>query len=79
MILVFLPLLLRFHSGASMKLGGRDANLQLAAAGDYLVRVEQIGLHVASSKGGAQFYIACGQIEVTGSGSGSFSPTVKFP
>ena len=51
----------------------------LAAPGDYLVRVEHIGLHVAGTKGGAQFYISCGQLEVTGSGSGSLSPTVKFP
>ncbi|KAK8121629.1 fungal cellulose binding domain-containing protein [Apiospora sp. TS-2023a] len=43
------------------------------AAGDYLIRVEHIALHSASSAGGAQFYIACGQLTVTGSGTKSFS------
>ncbi|KAJ5012526.1 putative endo-beta-1,4-glucanase D [Colletotrichum sp. SAR 10_99] len=47
--------------------------------GEYLLRIEQIGLHSASAKGGAQFYISCAQIKVTGSGSGQFSPTVRFP
>ncbi|KAF5321742.1 hypothetical protein D9619_002240 [Psilocybe cf. subviscida] len=36
--------------------------------GDYLVRIEQIGLHVV---GAPQWYISCAQITVTGSGSGS--------
>ncbi|KIY65638.1 lytic polysaccharide monooxygenase [Cylindrobasidium torrendii FP15055 ss-10] len=35
-------------------------------SGDYLVRIEQIGLHVAGSP---QFYISCAQITVTGGGS----------
>lgn len=48
-------------------------------AGEYLLRAEGIGLHGAGEKGGAQFYIGCAQLEVTGSGSGSPAPTVKFP
>ncbi|KAL0261156.1 hypothetical protein SLS55_004852 [Diplodia seriata] len=48
-------------------------------AGEYLLRVEQVGLHGASEVGGAQFYISCAQIKVTGSGSGSPAPTVKIP
>jgi hypothetical protein len=48
-------------------------------AGDYLFRVEHIGLHVASAEGAAQFYLACGQITVTGSGGGNPSPLVSFP
>ncbi|GKT90413.1 LOW QUALITY PROTEIN: cellulose-growth-specific protein [Colletotrichum tofieldiae] len=47
--------------------------------GEYLLRIEQIGLHSASAKGGAQFYISCAQVRVTGSGGGQFSPTVRFP
>ncbi|QRV79179.1 glycoside hydrolase family 61 protein [Ceratobasidium sp. AG-Ba] len=39
--------------------------------GQYLLRIEHIGLHVASSVGGAQFYISCAQINVTGNGSGN--------
>jgi hypothetical protein len=48
-------------------------------SGDYLFRVEHIGLHVAQSVGGAQFYISCGQITVTGGGSGTPGPLVAFP
>lgn len=33
------------------------------------MRNEQIGLHVASTKGGAQFYLSCGQLQVTNSGT----------
>ncbi|KAF8310074.1 hypothetical protein DL93DRAFT_2099611 [Clavulina sp. PMI_390] len=48
-------------------------------SGNYLIRVEQIALHVASSYGGAQFYIGCAQVQVTGGGSGSPSPLVAIP
>ncbi|RFU26461.1 lytic polysaccharide monooxygenase, partial [Scytalidium lignicola] len=40
-------------------------------AGDYLLRAEVIALHVASSPGGAQFYMSCYQLTVTGGGSAS--------
>ncbi|TDZ22880.1 putative endo-beta-1,4-glucanase D [Colletotrichum orbiculare MAFF 240422] len=47
-------------------------------AGDYLLRAEAIALHTASQPGGAQFYMTCYQIRV--SGGGSASPAgVKFP
>jgi len=48
-------------------------------SGDYLVRVEHIGLHTASTAGAAQFYISCGQVTVTGGGSGTPGPLVAFP
>lgn len=48
-------------------------------SGDYLFRVEHIALHVAQSTGGAQFYLSCGQITVTGGGSGTPGPLVAFP
>ncbi|OLN96070.1 putative endo-beta-1,4-glucanase D 8 [Colletotrichum chlorophyti] len=47
--------------------------------GEYLLRAEHVGLHGAGSKGGAQFYISCAQISVTGAASGTPEPTVKFP
>ncbi|KAK7472012.1 hypothetical protein VKT23_000119 [Stygiomarasmius scandens] len=47
--------------------------------GQYLVRIEAIALHVASTFGGAQFYIACGQVEITGGGSGNPGPKVSIP
>ncbi|KAK3217569.1 hypothetical protein GRF29_1g3433800 [Pseudopithomyces chartarum] len=47
--------------------------------GEYLFRVEHIALHSAGSAGGAQFYISCAQVKVTGGGNGSPSPLVAFP
>ena len=46
--------------------------------GDYLLRAEAIALHSASGLNGAQFYITCYQITVTGGGSSSPSG-VSFP
>ncbi|KAF2709565.1 lytic polysaccharide monooxygenase [Pleomassaria siparia CBS 279.74] len=48
-------------------------------SGDYLLRVEHIALHQASNLNGAQLYISCAQVTVTGGGSGSPSPLVSFP
>lgn len=48
-------------------------------AGEYLVRAEGLALHGASTEGGAQWYIGCAQIKVTGSGSGTLSPSVQIP
>jgi cellulase len=49
-------------------------------AGDYLLRAEAIALHTAGSAGGAQFYVTCFQLTVTGgSASGSTPATVSFP
>ncbi|KAF3004261.1 hypothetical protein E8E13_008141 [Curvularia kusanoi] len=48
-------------------------------SGDYLLRVEHIALHSASQINGAQLYISCAQISVTGGGSGSPSPLVALP
>ncbi|KAK3899628.1 putative endo-beta-1,4-glucanase D [Staphylotrichum tortipilum] len=50
------------------------------ANGDYLLRVEHIALHSASSVGGAQLYIGCAQLTVTG-GSGTLNTgsLVSFP
>ncbi|KIM28933.1 glycoside hydrolase family 61 protein, partial [Serendipita vermifera MAFF 305830] len=48
-------------------------------SGEYLLRVEHIALHTASSVGGAQFYISCAQLKVTGGGSGNPGPLVAFP
>jgi hypothetical protein len=48
-------------------------------SGKYLVRVESIALHQAQSVGGAQMYLSCAQVEVTGGGSGKPGPLVAFP
>ncbi|KAI0059942.1 glycoside hydrolase family 61 protein A [Artomyces pyxidatus] len=47
--------------------------------GQYLVRMEAIALHVASSFGGAQFYLSCGQVSITNGGSGTPGPLVSIP
>ncbi|KIJ36537.1 lytic polysaccharide monooxygenase [Sphaerobolus stellatus SS14] len=56
-------------------------------SGPYLIRGEQIALHVASTFGGAQFailklpqfYIGCAQVNVTNGGSGTPGPLVSIP
>lgn len=47
--------------------------------GDYLLRAEHIALHTAQSPGGAQFYISCAQLTVTGGGSTDPPSKVSFP
>ncbi|THH20092.1 hypothetical protein EW146_g1207 [Bondarzewia mesenterica] len=47
-------------------------------SGQYLLRVEDIALQSATSYPGAQFYMSCAQIEITGGGSAS-PATVSFP
>lgn len=47
--------------------------------GEYLLRVEQIALHMASQPNGAQIYLACTQIKITGGGNGNPGPLVSFP
>ncbi|KAK7054394.1 hypothetical protein VNI00_003588 [Paramarasmius palmivorus] len=47
--------------------------------GQYLLRGEQIALHVAGNVGGAQLYIGCAQINVVGGGNGNPGPLVSFP
>lgn len=44
----------------------------------YLLRAELIALHAASSYPGAQLYMECAQIAVTGGGNGN-PATVSFP
>ncbi|KAF2125439.1 lytic polysaccharide monooxygenase [Dothidotthia symphoricarpi CBS 119687] len=48
------------------------------ANGQYLLRAELIALHAASSYPGAQLYMECAQINVTGGGSAA-PATVSFP
>ncbi|KUI69920.1 putative endo-beta-1,4-glucanase D [Cytospora mali] len=49
------------------------------ATGEYLMRAEHVALHAAEEFEGAQYYIGCAQLSVTGSGSGTPSPTSKIP
>ncbi|KAG8905009.1 hypothetical protein FRB99_000882 [Tulasnella sp. 403] len=46
--------------------------------GQYLLRAEVIALHVAGSVGGAQHYMSCYQLNITGNGSNT-PAGVKFP
>ncbi|KAF7433712.1 hypothetical protein PC9H_005675 [Pleurotus ostreatus] len=47
--------------------------------GQYLLRHELIALHAAGSYPGAQLYMECAQIQITGGGNTVPSPTVSFP
>lgn len=60
----------------------RTFNFKLPAAtppGEYLLRAEGLALHAAHKPDKYQFYIACAQINVTGTGEGVLSPSIKFP
>ncbi|KAK6495285.1 hypothetical protein TWF481_003312 [Arthrobotrys musiformis] len=48
------------------------------ASGEYLLRSEMLALHASQTLGGAQFYIGCIQLKITGPG-GNCSPTYKLP
>ncbi|KAF9046519.1 endoglucanase II [Panaeolus papilionaceus] len=52
---------------------------QCLAPGDYLLRVELIALHAAQTYPGAQFYMECAQIRISGNGNTTPSNTVSFP
>lgn len=75
-------------SGSSDNWGTKDLNTccgmmdvlipEDLAPGDYLLRAEAIALHTAGSEGGAQFYMTCYQLTVTGSGS-AVPDTVSIP
>ncbi|KAI0796822.1 glycoside hydrolase [Abortiporus biennis] len=47
-------------------------------AGQYLLRAEIIALHVAESYPGAQFYIGCTQVNISGGGSAN-PPKIALP
>ncbi|KAK4442824.1 putative endo-beta-1,4-glucanase D [Podospora aff. communis PSN243] len=48
--------------------------------GEYLLRVEHIALHSASAPGGAQLYLSCAQINISGGTGGIRTPgLVSFP
>lgn len=51
---------------------------QKTPPGEYLVRVEHIGLHEGHVNK-AQFYITCAQLKIEGGGGGNPSPLVKIP
>ncbi|OTB02943.1 glycoside hydrolase family 61 protein [Hypoxylon sp. CI-4A] len=62
--------------------GAKQVTTQIPScipAGDYLLRVEHIALHSAGSVGGAQTYISCAQLTVTGGGSKTPTGLVSFP
>ncbi|KAF8594601.1 hypothetical protein BDV93DRAFT_579349 [Ceratobasidium sp. AG-I] len=47
--------------------------------GEYLVRIEHIALHLALEYPGAEFYIACAQVNVANGGHGTPKPLIALP
>ncbi|RDI78172.1 hypothetical protein Vi05172_g11885 [Venturia inaequalis] len=47
--------------------------------GNYLIRAEAIALHAAGRKDGAQFYMSCYQVNVSGKGTEVLPKGVSFP
>jgi len=62
--------------------GKQTVNFQIPKCienGEYFLRVEHTGLHSAGSVGGAQLYISCAQLSITG-GTGTAKPNyLSFP
>ncbi|EKM57538.1 glycoside hydrolase family 61 protein [Phanerochaete carnosa HHB-10118-sp] len=48
-------------------------------SGQYLIRVEHIALHAASTYQGAQFHLSCAQVNVVNGGDGAPGPLVSIP
>ncbi|KAK4127011.1 carbohydrate-binding module family 1 protein [Parathielavia appendiculata] len=48
-------------------------------SGDYLIRIQSLGIHNPWPAGIPQFYISCAQVTVTNGGSGNPGPTVSIP
>lgn len=48
-------------------------------AREYLLRAEGLAIHAAQKALGAQFYVACAQIKVSGNGTQLPGPTIQFP
>ena len=52
---------------ASMNAGSASVTVpKNTPSGEYLLRIEHIALHSASAVNGAQIYLSCAQIKVTG-------------
>ncbi|RAL60405.1 hypothetical protein DID88_000180 [Monilinia fructigena] len=49
------------------------------ATGEYLLRSEMLALHGAQTLGGAQWYIGCAQLSITGTSGDSCGPSIKLP
>ncbi|KAF7859515.1 uncharacterized protein EAF02_010963 [Botrytis sinoallii] len=49
------------------------------ASGEYLLRSEMLALHSAQTVGGAQWYIGCAQLSITGTGGDSCGPSIELP
>ncbi|KAF6757592.1 glycosyl hydrolase family 61-domain-containing protein [Ephemerocybe angulata] len=78
-----------YHDGLSGGVWGVDRLIQnkgkvtftipsCIPSGEYLMRVELIALHAAGSYPGAQFYMECAQLKISGGGNAS-PATVSFP
>ncbi|KAH9880015.1 hypothetical protein J1614_002040, partial [Plenodomus biglobosus] len=61
------------------KPGQHKVKLPNLAAGNYILRPEIIALHEGNRQAGAQFYMECVHIKVTGSGSATLPAGVSFP
>jgi len=67
------------NSGVHFKTGMDRISVKIPASlpqGEYLLRAEHIALH---KPGSSQHYVACGQVKVSGGGSGRPGPLVAFP
>lgn len=57
----------------------QESLLLLTSAARTQLRSEMLALHGSQTEGGAQFYIGCAQLRITGSSSGSCTPSIQLP
>jgi len=83
-VMVMLCMRQRCIPSRPLVVAGEPANITIPsniAPGNYLLRSELISLQLAVSVGGAEFYPACIQLSIGGSGTGApqSSEVCKFP
>ncbi|KAF7853062.1 hypothetical protein EAF04_010801 [Stromatinia cepivora] len=69
-------------ASALMEAGNMSYTFKLPtgmASGEYLLRSEMLALHGAQTVGGAQWYIGCAQLSITGTSGDSCGPSIELP
>ncbi|PQE31499.1 glycosyl hydrolase family 61 protein [Rutstroemia sp. NJR-2017a WRK4] len=69
-------------ASAIMEAGNMSMSFKLPtglATGEYLLRSEMLALHGAQTIDGAQWYIGCAQLSITGTASETCTPSIELP
>ncbi|KAM3086175.1 hypothetical protein ACMFMG_000312 [Clarireedia jacksonii] len=69
-------------ASAIMEAGNMSMSFKLPtglATGEYLLRSEMLALHSSQTIDGAQWYIGCAQLSITGTAAETCSPSIELP